>query len=222
LSRFRQKRQTDELLLERALNEERTRLARDLHDGLAQDLAFIAVSAQGLEPDLGSRHPLVIAARRALDASRGLMADLAARSAPTTGAALTLVADELGGRFDVQVEVSVTPLAGRADLGPSEREEIVMIAREAIVNAITHGRARRVDVTLDLDGERPLLLVRDDGGGITSVAPQGGFGLPTMRARAESLGGRLVMRQAAGGGTELEVRVSPQAQAVRLGVPTPS
>jgi signal transduction histidine kinase len=223
LSRFRRRRRVDELL-EGALNEERTRLARNLHDGLAQDLAFIAVCAQGLEPDLGSQHPLVTAARRALDASRGLMADLAARSAPTTGAALALVADELGERFDVRVEVSVTALAGRADLGPPEREEIVMIAREAIVNAITHGRARRVDVTLDLESERPLLLVRDDGGGIASSTPQGGFGLPTMRARAESLGGRLVMRQAAGGGTELEVSVSPQAQAqaVSLAVPTPS
>jgi signal transduction histidine kinase len=221
-SRFRRKRRINDLQLARALNDERQRLARELHDGLAQDLAFIAISAQALEPDLGSQHPLVIAARRALDASRGLILDLAARSAPTTGAALELVADELGGRFGVQVEVSVTASTGRADLGPPEREEIVMIAREAIVNAITHGRARRVDVTLDLEGERPLLLVRDDGGGITSGTPQGGFGLPTMRARAEALGGRLVMRRADGGGTELEVRVSPQAQAVRSAVPTPS
>ena len=195
------------------MNEERTRLARDLHDGLAQDLAFIAVSAQRLEPDLGPQHPLVIAARRALDASRGLIADLAARSAPTTAAALALVADELGRRFDVRVEVSVTALADQADLSPPEREEIVMIAREAIVNAITHGHAQLIDVTLDLEGKRPLLLVRDDGGGVLSGAPQGGFGVPTMRARAEGLGGLLVMRRGAGGGTELEVRVASQAQA---------
>jgi signal transduction histidine kinase len=207
------------------LNEERKRLARDLHDGLAQDLAFIAVSAQGLEPDLGAQQPLVIAARRALDASRGLMADLAARSAPTTEAALVLVADELGRRFGVRVEVCsapVTALTSRADLSPPEREEIVMIAREAIVNAITQGHAQRIDVTLDLEGKRPLLVVSDDGGGVTSGTPQGGFGLPTMRARAESLGGRLVMRQGAGGGTELEVCVVPQAQTVRSGVPAPS
>jgi signal transduction histidine kinase len=206
-----------------ALNEERKRLARDLHDGLAQDLAFVVVCAQGLEPDLGPQHPLVITARRALDTSRGLMADLAARSAPTTGAALALVADELGGRFGVRVEVCsapVTALTGRADLGPPEREEIVMIAREAIVNAITHGHAQRIDVTLDLEGKRPLLLVSDDGGGVTSGTPQDGFGLPAMRARAQLLGARLVMRQGAGGGTELEVRVVPQGQAVRSGVPT--
>jgi signal transduction histidine kinase len=209
--RFRRTRPIDDQLLARALNEERQRLARDLHDGLAQDLAFIAASAQGLEPDLGPQHPLVLAARRALDASRGLMADLSARSAPTTGAALALVADELGGRFGVRVEVSVTARTGRPDLGPPEREEIVMIAREAIVNAIKHGHAQRIDVTLDLEGERPLLLVRDDGGGITSGMPQAGFGLPTMRARAESLGGRLVMRRGAAGGTELEIRVAPQA-----------
>jgi signal transduction histidine kinase len=219
LSRFRRRRRSDDLRLAAALNAERLRLARDLHDGLAQDLAFIAASAQGLEPELGPRHPLVIAARRALDASRGLMVDLAARSAPTTEVALGLVADELGGRFGVRVEVSATGLTGRADLGPTEREEIVMIAREAIVNAVTHGHAQRIDVTLDLEGKRPLLLVRDDGGGVTSGSTQGGFGLPTMRARAESLGGRLVMRRGAGGGTELEVRVAPQARAARSVVP---
>jgi signal transduction histidine kinase len=219
---FRRTRRINDLQLAGALNEERKRLARDLHDGLAQDLAFIAVCAQGLEPDLGSQHPLVIAARRALDASRGLTADLAARSAPTTGAALAIVADELSRRFGVRVEVSVTPLTGRADLGPPERDEIVLIAREAIVNAITHGHAQRIDVTLDLEGKRPLLLVTDDGGGLTSGTPKGGFGLPTMRARADSLGGRLVMRRGAGGGTELEVRRVPQAQAVRSAVPTPS
>ena len=217
--RFRRTRRVDDLLAG-AVNEERTRLARELHDGLAQDLAFIAVSAQGLEPELGPRHPLVVAARRALDASRGLMADLAARSAPTTAAALALVADELGERFGVQVEVTATALTDRADLAPPEREEIVMIAREAIVNAITHGHAQRIDVTLDLEGERPLLLVSDDGGGVTSGTPRRGLGLPTMRARAESLGGRLTMRGGAAGGTELEVRVPPQTRTVRSGLST--
>ena len=219
--RSRRRRRIDDLRLAAALKQERQRLARDLHDGLAQDLAFIAVYAQGLEPDLGDQHPLVIAARRALGASRGLMADLAARSAPTTGAALTLVADELSGRFGVRVEVVVIALTGRADLGAPEREEIVMIAREAIVNAITHGHAQQIDVTLDLERQRPLLLVSDDGGGVAPSVPQGGFGLPTMRARAEALGGRLVMRRGAGGGTELEVRVVPQAPAMMSGVPTP-
>ena len=223
MSRLRRTRPIDDLLLAGALNEERTRLARDLHDGLAQDLAFIASCAQGLEPDLGPQHPLVTAARRALDASRGLMADLAARSAPTTGAALQLVADELAGRFGVRVDVSVTALSGEPDLGPPEREEVVMIAREAIVNAITHGHAQRIDVSLDLDGTGPLLLVSDDGGGVTSGPPRGGgFGLPAMRARAASLGGRLVLRQGARGGTELEVRVVPQTPAVAAGVSTAS
>ncbi len=218
---FRRNRPVDDLLA-RALNDERERLARDLHDGLAQDLAFIAISAQGLEPDLGPQHPLVIAARRALDASRGLIADLTARSAPTTAAALSVVADELAGRFGVQVEVSATALAGRADLDPCDREEIVRIAREAIVNAITHGHAHRIDVTLDLEGKRPLLLVTDDGAGVSSGTPRGGSGLPTMHARAESLGGRLIMRRGAGGGTELAVRVVPRERPVTSGVSTPS
>ena len=153
------------------------------------------------------------------------MADLAARSAPTTEAALVLVADELGGRFGVRVEVSSTPataLIGRADLAPLEREEIVMIAREAIVNAITHGHAQQIEVSLDLEGKRPLLRVSDDGGGVTSGTPQGGFGLPTMRARAESLGGRLVMRRAPAGARSSRYASRLQRGAARSGAPPAS
>ena len=198
-----------------ALNQERQRLTRDLHDGLAQDLAFIGTYAQRLEPDLGPDHPLVIAARRALDASRGIIADLAARSAPTTGAALRLVADELGARFDVHVDVRTVPdtaLAGGPDLDPAQREQVVRIAREAIVNAVVHGRARHVDVVLDFEGGQ-LLLVSDDGCGLAEHPPdsRSGLGLPTMQGRAKSLGGHLVTRAGAPGGTELVVRVVTRA-----------
>jgi signal transduction histidine kinase len=198
-----------------ALNQERQRLTRDLHDGLAQDLAFIGTYAQRLEPDLGPEHPLVIAARRALGASRGIFADLAARSAPTTGAALRLVADELGARFDIQVDVRTVPdtaLAGGPDLDPAQREEVVRIAREAIVNAVLHGRARHVDVVLDFEGGQ-LLLVSDDGCGLTEDPPdsRSGLGLATMQGRAKSLGGDLITRAGAPGGTELAVRVVTRA-----------
>ena len=149
------------------------------------------------------------------------MAGPAARSAPTTAAALAVAGDELGERFGVRVEVSATALTGRSRSGPTEREEIVMIAREAIVNAIKHGHARRIDVILDLDGKRPLLLVRDDGGGVTSSTPGSVSGCRRC-GLVESLGGRLVLRGGAGGGTELEVRVAAQTPTRRPAIPTPS
>lgn len=194
-----------------AARAERQRIARDLHDGLAQDLAIIAAHGPQLACDLGPEHPLVIAARRILAASRGATIDLSASEAPTTGAALRQVADELEARFAVRVNVRIKPDTGQRgeyELDPAEREEVVRIAREAIVNAVLHGGAHRIDVELDTRGP-DLLRVSDNGCGIgaTPTRSRYGFGLPTMRARAESIGGRLVARRKADGGTELEVRV---------------
>src|SRR5205085_3223532 len=90
-----------------AISSERERIARDLHDGLAQDLACIAAQGQRLDSKLGPEHPLMIATRHALAASRGAIADLWASTAPNTEAALRLIADELERRFDLQVQVRI-------------------------------------------------------------------------------------------------------------------
>lgn len=196
-----------------AIIAERQRIARDLHDGLAQDLAVIATHGQRLSSELGPEHPLTIAARRALVASRGAIVDLSASTAPTTGAALRQVAEELGARFGVtvgvQIKIDLAP-QGAVDLTPSDREEVVRISREAIVNAIRHGGARRIDVALECHGHDLRLRISDDGCGIVDGALQSkqGFGLRTMRARADSLGGRLTARRGAHGGTEVELLVS--------------
>jgi len=194
---------------------ERQRIARELRDGLGQDLAFIAAHTDQLATELGVEHHLTIAARRALAVSGGGIVDLAASTAPTTLAALESVADELASRFDVQVDVQaeVDPAAGDyADLDPIAREHVVRIAREAIVNAVRHGGARHVTVELGSKGSEQLLRVADDGHGIGSSAIRavdgsGGFGLPTMRARAETVGGWLEARPGNGGGTEVEVLI---------------
>ncbi len=199
---------------EAALQAERQRIARDLHDGLAQDLAFIASHGSRLAREYGAEHPLAIAANRALAASRGAMVDLAASTAPSTAAAIERVADELEARFGVQVHVGVDGNAVNPDrdLAVPERDELVRIAREAIVNAVQHGRARHVTVELGSRRADVLLRVRDDGCGIgrhaTDPSFGRGFGVPAMRARAASLGGHLVARRRAGGGTEVTVLAS--------------
>jgi signal transduction histidine kinase len=192
-----------------ALRSERERIARDLHDGLAQDLACIAAQGQRLDSSVGPEHPLMVATRRAIAASRGAIADLWASTAPSTDAALRLIANELEHRFDVEIDVRVetdTPLTGDSDLEPHQREDLVRIVREAIVNAAQHGGATRVDVAL-FNRERDLLVrVSDDGRGIADTM-RPGFGLHTMRARAASLGGQLTAYARAEGGTELELVV---------------
>jgi signal transduction histidine kinase len=207
---LRQFRETRDHAADAAINAERLRLARDLHDGLAQDLAVITTHAQRLEAVVGMEHPLTVAARSALAASRGAIVDLSASEAPTTAVALRRVGDELEARFGVEVRVKIeadSARVGTNDLSRGDREHVVRIAREAIVNAIRHGGARRIDVTLDCRGQDFLLRVSDDGCGISQpeVPATSGFGMPAMRARAESLGGQLIARQRVTGGTELDV-----------------
>jgi signal transduction histidine kinase len=189
-----------------AVRAERERIASDLHDSLAQDLATIYVHAQRLQTELGTEHPLALASRGALAASRGVIADLAAAEELTAEAALRQVAAELSARFGVRVIVRVGDGTGCAadDFAGADREQLVRIAREAIVNAARHGRAQTI--TVFLDRSRPLrLVVTDDGCGINAPMDRGGFGLTMMRARAGRLGASFSIKARAAGGTEVEV-----------------
>jgi len=161
----------------------------------------------------------MIAARNALATSRGVIADLSASTAPTTEAALRIIGDELRHRYGLQIAVrteTLGPLPSGGDLDPVEREQVVRIAREAIVNAALHGAARHVDVVVLRTGTDLLMTVSDDGCGITD-AYRCGMGLRTMRARAAALGGQLTAHPRAGGGTEL-LLVAP----ARYGRSTPA
>jgi signal transduction histidine kinase len=193
-----------------AISSERERIARELHDGLAQDLVCIAAQSQRLGVELQREHPLMVAARNALATSRGVIADLSASTAPTTEAALRLIADDLRHRHGLEIDVRVemtTALGQSNDLDLVDREHIVRIAREAIVNAALHGRARRVDVLLSGTGGRDLVMrIIDDGWGIAD-AHGCGMGLRTMRARAAALGGHLSAHTGPAGGTLLELTV---------------
>jgi len=190
-----------------AIKSERERIARDLHDGLAQDLACIAAQGQRLGAELEPEHPLMIAARNALATSRGVIADLSASTAPTTEAALRMIGDELRHRYGLEIAIRIETsgaLSAGGDLDPADREQVVRIAREAIVNAALHGAARHVDVVLLQKGRDLLMTVSDDGCGITDASTSG-MGLRTMRARATALGGRLTAGPGVGGGTELQL-----------------
>lgn len=195
------------------LSAQRERIARDLHDGLVQDLAVIAMQGQRLAAGLGEDHPIMIAARRALAASRSTILDLSASTAPSTVVALRDVADELELEFGIDVSVKDEldrPNGMTIDLGADAREHFVRIAREAIVNAARHGQAQHVDVVMRSPGPGWMLRISDDGVGIedTQWVSAPGFGLRAMRARADELGGRLSAERRASGGTVLELLLS--------------
>jgi signal transduction histidine kinase len=169
-------------------------------------LAFIVANAERLGQALGKQDPTVVAARRALAVSRGAIADLAATAEPTLEAALRAVALEISSRYDVRVVVD----AEHAWVSKEDRHELVRIVREAIVNAVQHGKAR--SVTVCLRGKRRGLVLRviDDGGGIgdrVASQPHQGFGLTAMSERARAVGGSLAARRCPMRGTEIEVVV---------------
>jgi signal transduction histidine kinase len=203
---------------ESALRVQREEIARDLHDGLAQDLAVIAFHGQRMEAELGAGHPVTVAARRALATSRHAIVDLSASHAPTTIAALSAVADELAARFGIEISVHdevQRPAGLEADLRARAREQFVRVAREAIVNAARHGAARHVDVTLATRGPGWLLTIADDGSGIpqSQLVCSSGFGLRAIRARAEELGGRFSAGPGVAGGTVLELSLAGSGDA---------
>jgi signal transduction histidine kinase len=184
---------------------ERRRVARDLHDRLAQDLAFIAAHGPALSQELGDDHPLVIAARRALAISRSTISELSDPAEATAAQALEAVAQELRDQFDVAIAVNV---AGDTDLEPRARQHVTRISREAIANAARHGGARNVSVSLTRLELAVVLRVVDDGCGLEDAegaATPEGFGLASMRERAAALGGCLSVHRPRHGGTELEV-----------------
>jgi signal transduction histidine kinase len=195
-------------LADAAVLRERRRIARDLHDGLAQDLAFIAARVRVLEGDPVAPvrfDQLTSAANRALDDSRAAIAALTRPLDEPLDEALARnaieVAERLGGRADLDLEAGI-------EVPAATRESLVRVVREGVTNAIRHGRVERVAVSLSRGGELRLSIA-DEGLGFDATArptqPDAGFGLLSMGERAEALGGGLVVLSAPGSGTTIEV-----------------
>jgi signal transduction histidine kinase len=187
--------------------EERRRLARDVHDGLAQEIAFIARNArllreQGAEPQLVDRILRGIA--RAQEESRRVIGALASTGNEPLEQALADAARDAARRYGAAVDMD---LANGIVLSPQEREAVLRIASEAVANAARHSGAETLRVYLErLDAGMRLGIV-DDGDGFDEEQPKRGFGLVTMKDRAESLGGKLRVDSRRGVGTKVELEL---------------
>lgn len=194
----------------RAVVQERRRIARDLHDGLAQELAFIAAHAPRLaaESEDPAASRLAEAAASALDESRLAIASLAHEPEEPLGRALARAAERIASRAGGVVRVD---LQDGVEVEPAVRSDLLRIVREATTNAVRHGGASEVLVSLT-GGETVVLRIADDGVGFQAddggEGPYSGFGLTSMRERAERAGGRLRVRSDPGCGTVIEVRIA--------------
>ncbi len=192
-------------LAEMAVHRERRRIARELHDGLAQELAFISSQTRGRTTTNGAvTRRIAEAAARALDESRQAIATLARPVTASLDASVAEAAEEVARREGIDLRLELAEGLRAPDL---VHDALMRIVREAIHNAAEHGGAAVATVTLAAD-EGLLLRVEDDGKGFGPETPNGaGFGLVSMRERAEALGGTMPLSRGRDRGMRLEVRL---------------
>jgi signal transduction histidine kinase len=193
-------------LSEAAVGQERQRIARDLHDGLAQELACLERNLDSLGGERGEQALTLMrgAVHRAQIESRRVVSTLAKPDLELVEAALAEAAAGVADRFHIELQLD---LASGVKVSAAQADALVRIAREAVTNAARHSGASQVRLALEGDGSRVRLRVSDRGRGFDPAAARGGFGLIFMRQRAAAVGGKLRISAAPGEGSEVEVTV---------------
>jgi signal transduction histidine kinase len=197
----------------RAQNEERRRIARDLHDVVLQDLSGVLQSLRlthlrskdaGMWLDLEEE---LQALGRANSGLRSAIYDLRhEREGSFVGSVESLV--EVNRRLTPEREVALTVGDGFGKAIPPEiGVELLRVLREVLTNSRRHSGARKVDVRLWAEGDTLVVEVTDDGRGFDPTVARGGVGLVGMRERVEGLGGEIEVKSRPGEGTEVTVRV---------------
>jgi signal transduction histidine kinase len=196
----------------------RERVAREIHDGLTQELGFIASHAASLASgrgDPGQVDHVAMAAQRAQHESRRII-DALEGAAPrrlegVLRQAVGPVADRHGATVAMEIDPALVLNAGIT-------HEISQIAREATSNAVRHGGATTIAIRVGVSEGEVRLTLADDGEGFDRGAiDRSGFGLRSMEQRAIQLGGALVIRSDPGQGATVEL-VAPVSddRSVRL------
>jgi signal transduction histidine kinase len=189
-----------------AVLEAKRQVARDIHDGVAQELALIAThihSLKAADDSVRVKDEIMDSVERALDETRGAISALRRPAHEPVSLTLAAAAEEITSRLGVRLEQDMDH---DIVVPPEWEEALPRILREAVSNAVRHGRARSISVHLrDADGV--WLRVSDDGQGFDPSLPSAahGFGLIGMRERTESLGGEFKIDSRPGYGTSVEV-----------------
>lgn len=187
-----------------AQEEERRRLARELHDEIGQSLTLALMRIAGARDELGPAEPLVRAeeqVRTSLDEIRRMAARLRPGVLDELGLrpALTSLASELASHGGPRVERAFSDMGG---LTADQELAVYRIAQEAVTNVARHADASVVTLTAGGDGRTFRLSVEDDGVGVDPDAlASGGVGVAGMRERAQLVGGTLEIGPRAPSGT---------------------
>jgi len=205
-----------------AVADERDRIGRDLHDGIIQALYAVSLSLEDV-PDLMSETPTEAARRvdQSIESIHLTIRDIRnfiyglrpeAIDGSQVVAGIAALAQEVreGGLIDV---VATLDPAADPRLAPEAGVELLSLVREALSNAVRHGKPRHVDVLLGRTPDGSILEIADDGVGFdpTATPADGHHGLMNMRVRAEAIGGRLDVESQPGAGTRVRLFISSAA-----------
>jgi signal transduction histidine kinase len=189
-----------------ARKDERQRLAAELHDGLAQELAYLRMVAELAATDPGNGEHLErtrAAVECALAETRLAVAEFS-RSEPVS---LARVIEDVGRVIEARYGCTVVCDLDDVVVDATTAHELSRAAREALTNAARHAEANRILCRIDASDGFVHLEVSDDGNGITSTTFAGHFGLASMQSRAERLGGRCSIRSGPRLGTHVAIEV---------------
>jgi signal transduction histidine kinase len=195
------------------VQEERARLAREIHDTTAQSLAGIVTQ---LEAAVGGERQdrALDLARHALAEARRSMLDLSPGDLDGTSLAEALSCVVAAWSAEQSVRADAVVVGDPVALHPEVEATVLRIAQESLANVAKHAGAGRVGVTLSYDGDEVVLDVRDDGIGFDVEAPTepSSFGLRGMRQRVARLAGDLTLESDRGRGTAVSARLPALAR----------
>jgi len=195
---------------ERATSLERARIAREIHDGMAQELWLARLTAGSLgdaqlPPNARATvERLDTILERALGEARQAIVTLQPSADERFGHLLTRYVDDYADHFGMEIECAVDTERSPT---PDQQADLLRICREALSNARRHADATRVRVTFEIHGEEFVLSIADNGHGFDPDHTRSGFGFESMRQRAANLGGRLEIESAPLDGARVSVHL---------------
>jgi two-component system, NarL family, sensor histidine kinase UhpB len=219
----RERRRSGEMVLQ-AQEEERKRIARDLHDEVNQALTALLLRIEAMAQHApGDLQDELAETKRIANQAMGELLDLARQLRPTAlddhglVAALRTHVREQDRSGPASVSFWADPSLG--DLPPDVQVVIYRVAQEALVNAARHSGAARIEVGLEQHDRSVILIVSDNGSGFAFAEEGKGLGLSGMRERALLVGGKLEIDSRPGKGTTVRLEVPIGADASADGAP---
>jgi signal transduction histidine kinase len=210
-------------LREQAATEERDRIARELHDGLAQILGYVNTKAQAVRLLLARGQPEAAQGQLSQleEAAAEVLADirqailglrLSARPDLDLAAKLRSFVDQFRRQSGLPVHLDLPDDTRRLHLAPATEIELLRIVQEALANIRKHADARSAWLSLEASRAGLRLTIADDGSGFDPLQPTADdhFGLLSMRERAEAIGAEFEIDSGPGRGTRVTVHLAPQ------------